>query len=123
MTAEVGNGVQLLQVAYKQLRTVCQRVLSQNPSVCSSDSFDQDHSLPGLGLLGTVVRVFGVVGARAAQVQEAEASLQAEALLGAGGGAAAVVVGGGWSVVQISLCTFCPVTCTGGKTQRMICWF
>lgn len=106
--------MQLLQVAYKQLRTVCQRVLSQNPSVCSSDSFDQDHSLPGLGLLGTVVRVFGVVGARAAQVQEAEASLQAEALLGAGGGAAAVVVGG-WSVVQISLCTFCPVTCTGGK--------
>lgn len=88
----------------------------------SSDSFDQDYSL--LGLLGTAVHVFGVVGARAAQVQKAEARLQAEALLGAGGGAAvAVVVGGGGgggrgrSIVQIPLCTFCPVTCSTEEGQ------
>lgn len=87
---------------------------SSQSSFWSSDSFDQHHSLAGLGFLGTVVRVFGVVGTRAAQVQKAEARLQAEALLcarsGAGGGGDVVVVVGCRSVVQIALCTLGPVT-------------
>lgn len=53
--------------------------------------------MPGLGLLGKAVCVFGVVGSWASQVQKAEAGFQAEALLGAGCHAAVVV--GGRSVV------------------------
>lgn len=81
-------------------------------------SFDQDHGLPGLSLVGTVVCVFGVVGARASQVQKAEACFQAKALLDAGSRAVAVAVaGGGGSVVQIPLCTLCPVAYTTGGGQ------
>lgn len=76
-----------------------------------SDSFDQDHGLAGLSLVGTAVCVFGVVGAWASQVQKAEACFQAKALLDAGSRAVAVAVavGGGGSVVQFPLCTFRPV--------------
>lgn len=84
-------------------------------SFCPSDSFEQDSGLTGLSLLGAVVHFFGVVGARASQVQEAEAGFQAEGLLGAGCGAVVVVCGG--SVVQIPLCTLCPVTCREGEGQ------
>lgn len=97
--------------------------LSNKFSFWSSNSFDQDHSLPGLRLLGAAC-VFGGFRTRAAQVQKAEACFQAEALLGAGSGAAVVVgggrgggVGGGWSVVKIPLCTFCTVTCSPGEGQ------
>lgn len=83
-------------------------------SFSSTDSFDQDHGLPSFCSLG-------VVGTWAAQVQEAEAGFQAEALLGVGGwGGAAVVVVGGGSVVQISLCTFCPVTCSTDGGQWLV---
>lgn len=81
-----------------------------------SDSFDQHHGRPGLGLVGTVVCAFGVVGAWASQVQKAEACFQAKALLDAGSRAG---VGGGGvgcgAVVQIPLCTFCPVTYNTGE--------
>lgn len=96
----------------------------RTPPTPPSDSFDQDRARPGLSLVGTVVCVFGVVGARAAQVQKAEASLQAEVLLDAGSRAAAVaaavavaVGAAGGGVVQFLLCTFCPVAYNTGEGQ------
>lgn len=70
------------------------------------ESLNQDHSLAWPCLLGTTEST------RPPQVQKAEVSLQAEALLGAEAGAAAIVVGRR-SVVHVFFCTFGPITCSG----------
>lgn len=69
----------------------------------TSDSVDQDH-----GLLGAAIRVGG---ARPAQVQEAEPSLQAEALPQAAAAGAVVVGRGRGGVVQTALGAFGPIAC------------
>lgn len=92
---ECGIGLKKWKVSYKRPRRVpvvfgsefeslqkCS--LSGTFSFSSSDSFDQNNCLTRFSLLGTALLVFGVTDSRASQVKEAEARLQAEALLGVG---------------------------------------